>query len=308
MKKTLLFIIVLLMLLTVSSCTQKDADSDNELTIISTVFAPFDFARSICPENADVSMLLSPGVDVHAYEPTPKDIIAIQSCDLFIYIGGESDEWVETMLDSMEDVRTLKLMDYVNTLDEELVEGMESDDDEEGGEPDEHIWTSPKNAEKIVSAISVSLCEIVPENQDEIKNKTDDYIAQLEKLDTYIRQITEKCADPLLIFADRFPMRYFTEEYGISYYAAFPGCSSNTEPSASSVAFLIDKVNEYSIPAVLYTEFSNQKMADTICEATNAEKLCMHSCHNVSSEDFENQKSYIDLMYNNANVLSQALK
>lgn len=311
MKKLSILLTVTLIFLLLASCGQTEKKDDG-FTVISTVFAPFDFARNICPDDCNVSMLLSPGVDIHAFEPTPKDIIAIESCDLFIYIGGESEEWVETMLGSMEDVRTLRLMDYVNVYSEEIVEGMETDEDEEdheeGPESDEHIWTSPENAKKIVSAIGDALREIAPDDSETIASKTGEYLKKLDDLDNYIQDIVDKASDRLVIFADRFPMRYFTEQYGISYYAAFPGCSSNTEPSASVVAFLIDKIKENDIKFVFYTEFSNQKMADAICEATGAEKLCMHSCHNVSKEDHDKATGYIELMYLNADALSKALK
>lgn len=308
-KNVLLLCLLLFFALLLPGCTSAPKD-DGKLHIISTIFAPYDFARNICGEDCAVSMLLTPGVDIHAYEPTPQDIISIRECDLFIYVGGESDAWVDELLASLDGVRTLRLTDCVALLDEEHVEGMESENDahsHEDAEPDEHVWTAPDNAVEITRAIGAALCELLPENADEIAARVDAYTGELEALDAHISEIVSNAQRNTLIFADRFPMRYFTQHYGLSYFAAFPGCASNTEPSAAVVTFLIDKVNQEGIPAVFYTEFSNQKMADTICEATGAQKLRMHSCHNVSQADFDRGVSYLSLMYENAQALEKAL-
>ncbi len=310
MKKPVLFLCFFMLLsISFSGCAGSPQD-DGKLHIVSTIFAPYDFARNICGDDCYVSMLLTPGVDIHAYEPTPQDILTIQNCDLFIYVGGESDAWVEQILSSLEGVRTLRLIDCVTVLQEEHIEGMEVAQEEHkdaAAEPDEHVWTSPYNAIQITRAIGDVLCDLLPEQADKILSSVDTYTQQLQALDTQIANIVANAEQNTLIFADRFPMRYFTEYYGLRYFAAFPGCASNTEPSAAVVTFLIDKIKEEGINVVLYTEFSNQKMADTICEATGAQKLCMHSCHNVSQEDFDHNVSYLDLMYANAQVLEQAL-
>lgn len=314
MKKYAILLCFLLFLSLFSACTvPTDTADDGKIHIVTTVFAPYDFARNIGGEYVDVTMLLPPGMDIHAYEPTPKDIVAIQNCDLFIYVGGESDAWVEEMLAAMEDVRTLKLFDCVTLLDEEIVEGMEHEHEEEDehhhddAEPDEHVWTSTDNAKSICEAIASALMELDPAHKAEILVERDRYIGKLDLLDTYINDLLADAQRTTMVFADRFPMRYFAEQYGLSYYAAFPGCASNTEPSAAVVAFLIDQVKAEGIPAVFYTEFSNQKMADTICEATGAVKLRMHSCHNVSQADFDAGIGYIDLMYENAASLKVLL-
>ncbi len=308
-KAAVFFCLFLLLSLSLSGCAEAPED-DGKLHIISTIFAPYDFARSICGEECTVSMLLTPGADIHTYEPTPQDIIAIQECDLFIYVGGESDAWVGELLSSLEGVRTLRLTDCVALLEEEHVEGMETQEDphsHEDAEPDEHVWTSPDNAAQITRAIGEILCQLLPEQAEAIAARVETYTGELDTLDNHIAGIVANAQLSTLIFADRFPMRYFTQHYGLRYFAAFPGCASNTEPSAAVVTFLIDKVNSEGIPVVFYTEFSNQKMADTICEATGAEKMRMHSCHNVSQEDFDSGASYLSLMYENARALEQAL-
>lgn len=309
MKKTISLLLSLLLLSALfAGCAAQNEDK-KEFHVISTIFAPFDFARNLAGENWDETMLLSPGVDIHSFEPTPKDIVAIKNCDLFIYVGGESDAWVESLLASLGSVRTLRLMDCVDVLDEELVEGMDPGEEaeEEADEPDEHVWTSPENAAAITRAISAAMQSIDSVHADEIKTRENNYVNRLETLDARIRGIVEAGKRQTIVFADRFPMRYFTEAYGLSYAAAFPGCASNTEPSAAAVKFLIEKVRTEGIPVVFYTEFSNQKMADTICESTGAKKLRMHSCHNVSREDFDAGLGYIELMTQNADALEEAL-
>ena len=309
MKKITAMILALLLLITILSGCAEAPEKKSAHTVISTIFAPYDFARNVADEDFEVSMLLKPGVDIHSFEPTPKDIIAIENCDLFIYVGGESDEWVEDLLSSMENVRTLRLMDCVDVLDEEIREGMdaEEEEEEEGPEPDEHVWTSPENAVRITRAIADALIKIEPAHKAQIETRCASYIEKLEALDRRFAAIVENGARKTVVFADRFPMRYFTEAYGLSYYAAFPGCASNTEPSAAAVRFLIEQVKDSAIPVVFYTEFSNQKMADTICESTGAKKLRMHSCHNVSREDYDKGLGYLDLMEENAKALEEAL-
>ena len=306
-KITALTLALLLLTALLSGCAGK-TESKAEYTVISTIFAPYDFARNVADEAFEVDMLLKPGVDIHSFEPTPKDIVAIENCDLFIYVGGESDVWVEELLSSMENVRTLRLMDCVDVLDEELVEGMDADEDEEEeAEPDEHVWTSPENAASITRAIADAMEALAPAHGEKLEENCLAYIEKLEALDRRFAAIAENGARKTVIFADRFPMRYFTEAYSLDYYAAFPGCASNTEPSAAAVRFLIEKVRTEQIPAVFYTEFSNQKMADTICESTGAQKLRMHSCHNVSRAEFDEGLGYLELMEENAEALEIAL-
>ena len=284
---------------------------DGKIKIVSTIFPPYDFARQVAGDRADITMLLPPASESHSYEPTPQDIIEIQACDIFIYVGGESDTWVSGILDAIDtsSMTVVTLMDCVETLAEEHIEGMEVNEPEDTGEVeyDEHVWTSPRNAILISQKISDALCTVDPDNSDFYNENCSNYVAELNQLDAKFSEIVAGAKRTTVVFADRFPLRYFTEAYGLSYFAAFPGCTSETEPSAATVAFLIDKVKEENIPVVFYIELSNQKMADTICEDTGCKKLLFHSCHNVTKEEFESGATYLDLMYKNADALKEAL-
>ena len=240
---------------------------------------------------------------MHSYEPTPKDMIRIQESDLFICNGGESEQWAKTLV--TPELNTIYMMDCVDTV-EESADGIYNAED---GEPelDEHVWTSPLNAIKISEEIYNALCKLDADNAEAYKTNFTAYKAQLMALDREFRQVIKNSGKHTLVFADRFPMRYFALEYGLDCYAAFPGCSSETEPSAKTVAYLIDRVREDKIPAVLYMEFSNQKMADVICEDTGCKKLPFYSAHSVSAEQFEQGVSYLDLMRINLNSLKEAL-
>lgn len=300
-----------------SGSSQKN--KDGKLSIVTTIFPQYDFVRQIAGDNVDITMLLSPGAESHSYEPTPQDIIKIQESDLFIYVGGEGDVWVDTIVDSMnKPLNTLTLMDCVDVVEEEHVEGMQEEEYEDGdkhdhdeekeeAELDEHVWTSPKNAIKMVKYISDELCSIDAKNADEYKSNTEKYVSELEELDKKFEQIVSDGKRDTIIFGDRFPLRYFADAYKLSYFAAFPGCSSDTEPSASTIAFLIDKIKEEKIPVVFNIEFSNKKVSDTISKSTGAKMLEFHSCHNVSSDDFKNGVTYLDLMNKNAAALNEAL-
>lgn len=274
-------------------------------------------------------MLLKPGEESHSYEPTPQDILSIQKAGLFIYVGGENDEWVEEILDApeMEKVHTLRLVDCVEVLEEEYKEGMQKErggfhKDEDGEEPsgdghlgnphfgDEHVWTSPKNAVRIVERITRELCALDEGHAQIFKERAAQYEEQLSELDEDFRAVvTEGRAEgkQTLIFGDRFPFRYFTQEYGLDYYAAFPGCASDTEPSAATMAFLIDKVKTEKIPVVLKMELSNENIANAIAEATKTRVRVFYSCHNLTAEQFESGESYLSLMKKNVETLKEAL-
>lgn len=208
----------------------------------------------------------------------------------------------------MKGVNTLTLMECTDTVEEEIVEGMEADD-EESDEPelDEHVWTSPKNAVKIVSAISDKLCEIDEKNSSLYSSNAENYISELEKLDEKFESIVAGGKRDTIVFGDRFPFRYFADAYDISYFAAFPGCSTDTEPSASTIAFLIDKIKAENIPVVFSIEFSSRKVANTVSDATGAEILEFHSCHNITKEELQNGETYIGIMTKNAENLEKAL-
>ncbi len=300
----------------------SNKENDGKLNVVTTIFASYDFTRQIVKENGNVTMLLPPGAETHSYEPTPQDIIKISESDVFIYIGGENDQWVDEILDTIdtENIKIIKLMDLVETVEEEIVEGMEAEEDHEEGEAtndahehdeetewDEHVWTSPKNAITISKALAKEFEEIDKDNAKVYEENLDSYVSTLTQLDSEFEEVINNSKRDVMIFGDRFPIRYFVEEYGLKYYAAFPGCSSETEASASTVAFLIDKVNQENIPVVFKIELSTGNIANTISEATGAKVLTFYACHNLSKEDFDNGKTYVDFMRDNLKNLKEAL-
>lgn len=303
MKRLIAILLCLCLMLCGCTAQPEKPHDETKLQIVCTSFPAYDFAREIAGDSAELTLLIKPGSEVHSYEPTPKDMIRIQESDLFICNGGESEQWAETLITPK--LNTIYMMDCVDTV-EESADGIYNAED---GEPelDEHVWTSPLNAIKISEEICNALCKLDTDNAEAYKTNFTAYKAQLMALDREFRQVIKNSGKHTLVFADRFPMRYFALEYGLDCYAAFPGCSSETEPSAKTVAYLIDRVREDKIPAVLYMEFSNQKMADVICEDTGCKKLPFYSAHSVSAEQFEQGVSYLDLMRINLNSLKEAL-
>ena len=316
MKRLALALLAAALLLTLAGCGANgtiaaNEKSDTVVNIVTTLFPAYDFARVIGGERCTVTLLVPPGAESHSYEPTPQDVLRIENCDLLFANGGESEEWLETLLSGAEgDFSALYMLDCVQALEEEEKEGMQDlhEEAEEGEiEYDEHVWTSPRNAMEICRALCRTLCSLDPDGAALYRTNCEDYCAQLEELDAAFRRIVASGRLDCVIFADRFPVRYFVEEYGLDYYAAFPGCADDTEPSARTVAFLIDRVREQAVPAVFYIEYSNQKMADVICEDTGCKKLLFHSCHTLSAEDLENGASYLSLMWANCERIREAL-
>ena len=303
----------------------EEVQDDGRISVVTTIFPQYDFVRQIAGENVELKMLLKPGEETHSYEPTPQDIIAIQNSDIFIYVGGENNAWVEDILESMPeaDMRTLKHMDCVDTVEEEHVEGMQeqpghSHEEEESHEDeteeehsvheiDEHVWTSPVNASAIVDKIKELLVQADPENRQIYEENAEAYEAELAELDAEFRDVVDNAGRRLVVFGDRFPFRYFADEYGLDYYAAFPGCASDTEPSAATMAFLINKVKEEEIPAVLKMELSNENIANAIAEATGTEVRTFYSCHNLTAEEFEDGETYLSMMQKNVETLKEVL-
>lgn len=300
----------------VAAKTNAPSDS-HRLSIVVTNFPEYDFAHQIVQDNADVTMLLKPGAESHTYDPTPEDIITIQNSDMFVYVGGDSDEWVDDVLSSMDQthMNIFRLMAAVETVPEELVEGMEeeaeeeesAEDGEEEVELDEHVWTSPVNAMTIVRKMSETLEDLDPDNKDVYEKNASNYISELSDLDKEFQDIVSNAKRKEIIVGDRFPFRYFCDEYGLFYYAAFPGCSTDTQASAKTVAFLIDKVKNDEIPVVFHIELSNEEMCSSIAEATGAKSELLNAVHNVSDEDFKNGATYVSLMQHNVEVLKEAL-
>ena len=335
MHKTTKILIALTAILLVSlgafiGLSKKDS-ARSKISIIATNFPAYDFARAVAGDKANVKMLIKPGAETHNFEPTPNDIIDLKNSRMFIYTGGESDEWVKKILNEIDPKTTkiIKMMDQVKTVKEELVEGMEDDEEShdhehehdhdhdhkhntsaehsEEGEDDEHVWTSPKNAIKIINAIKSELVNIAKDDAATFNQNTENYSKKLSDLDQSFRDIVASARRKTLVFGDRFPLRYFVDEYGLNYFAAFPGCSEQTEASSKTIAFLIDKVKAEQIPVVLKIEQSNGKIAETISKATNAKVLTFQSAHNVSPEDFKKGVTYIDLMTGKLKVLKEAL-
>lgn len=293
------------------SCSAQRVES-GRLTVVTTIFPQYDFARTIAGGRADVKMLLPPGSEAHYYEPTLEDLAAINSCGLFIAAGGGIDAWCEKVISLCEnDIRVLKLTDCVPLLEEAETEGMQ----EEHGhghahaepETDEHVWTSPRNAAAIAARIAEEMSAADPLNADYYMNNADVLIRELGVLDADFRDTAEKARVKTLIFAERFPFRYFAAEYGFDYYAAFNGCSADNEVKLETVAFFIQKIKELDIRAVFYVEFSNEAVADVICGATGCRKLLFHSCHTVSKDDLAAGKTYISIMRENLENLKKAV-
>lgn len=308
MKKLISVLIIIVSIFIISGCSLSD---NNKKTIITTNFPAYDFAREITKgSDIEVKMLLKPGSESHDYEPSPKDIISISKASMFIYVGGESDEWVDDLLDSIDtsNIQIVKMIDEVNAVYEEKVDGMTIEEDEDEEEYDEHVWTSPRNVIKISRTITDKVHKIDAENWSLYEDNFSSYRIKLEELDHNFKDVVNNSNRKVLIFADRFPFRYFVDDYGLSYYAAFPGCSSETEASAKTISFLIDKVKKDNIPVILTIEFSNKKIAKTISKETGAKVLELNSAHNISKEDFENGKTYLDIMNDNLEVLKEALK
>lgn len=291
--------------------TSESAQQSPE--IITTNFIGYDLTRATTGNTSNIKMLLQPGAEAHDFEPTPQDIINIKNTKLFIYTGGESDTWVKNLLKNSEipEENTLRLMDLVELREEETVSGMEeeaeSEEAEDAEEYDEHIWTSPVNAAKLLEAIRDRLIKLNPENTDTYQENSAKYLSKLNNLDAEFRNLISASSRRELIFADRFPFLYFVKEYDLSYFAAFPGCSDQTEASSKTIAFLIDKVKADKIPAVLKIELTSDKLARSIADATGAKVLTMNATHNISAEDFKNGLTYAEILEQNLSVLREAL-
>lgn len=316
MKRLLTALLAAALLFSLAACGAAAADTAKEKpntkpVVVTTLFPAYDFARTIAGERCEVSLLVPPGTEAHSFEPTPRDLRRIADCDLLVANGGESEEWLETMLDGIDgEVPVLYMLACVDPLEEEEKEGMQDlheEEHEDEIEYDEHVWTSPRNAMAICRAICDELCTIDADGAPYYRQNCDGYCAELEGLDAAFREIVAQGRLDCLIFADRFPVRYFVEEYGLDYYAAFPGCADDAEPSARTVAFLIDRVREEKVPAVFTIEYSNEKMADVICEDTGCGKLLFHSCHTLSAGDLARGETYLSLMWANTESVREAL-
>ena len=325
----------------------REKFEQKKYSVVSTSFPGYDFARVVTKNtNISTKMLVKPGAETHTFEPTPQDIIDIKNADMFIYVGGDSDTWVEKILKDVDTKKThvVKLVDLVSTVEEEIVEGMEDEDEhdhehdhdhdhdhddhdqdhdhnhdhkhdhdghdhddhdeEEGAEIDEHVWTSPKKAMEIVKKIAEVASEIDVAEKNKIDDNAEKYVAEIAQVDKDLHQAIDGKISEIVV-ADRFPFRYFADEFGLKYAAAFSGCSEQTEASAKTISFLINKVKQEKIKKIYKIELSNGKIAETVSKDTGAEVLELHSAHNVTADDFSNGVTYVDLMKRNLSVLNK---
>lgn len=319
----------------------REKFEQKKYSVVSTSFPGYDFARAVTKNtNISTKMLVKPGAETHTYEPTPQDIIDIKNADMFVYVGGDSDTWVEKILKDVDTKKThvVKLVDLVSTVEEEIVEGMEDEDEhdhehdhdhdhdhddhdhdhdheshehkhdhdeeEEGPEIDEHVWTSPKKAMEIVKKIAKVASEIDAAEKTKIDDNAEKYVAEIAEVDKDLHQAIDGKISEIVV-ADRFPFRYFADEFSLKYAAAFSGCSEQTEASAKTISFLINKVKQEKIKKIYMIELSNGKIAETVSKDTGAEVLELHSAHNVTADDFSKGVTYVDLMKRNLAALSK---
>ncbi len=301
-------------------------DNTSKIKVVTTLFPQYDFANQVGKDAVEVKMLLKPGVESHTYEPAPSDIIEINKADIFLYTGDEMEPWVSKILDSLDsDVMIIDLSKNI-TLDKVGDHDHEHEDEESDGDHlhedeseeaeheedhvhsyDPHIWTNPLNAKIMVEDIKTALSEVDKANKMTYENNAKDYLASLDQLDQDIREVVKQAKRDEVVFGGRFAFHYFFEEYGLDYVSAYDSCSSETEPSAKVIATIIDKVKEDQIPVIFYEEFANPKVAESIANATGAKTLLLHSCHNVSTDDYKNGATYLSLMYQNLENLKEAL-
>jgi zinc transport system substrate-binding protein len=287
-----------------------------ELNIIATNFPQYDFVKNIIKDKGNVTMLLKIGAEAHSYEPTPKDLIAIENSDLFVFNGGENDEWIENFLkDNLDKLNTFAFTREVSLRDEEEVEGMQPEADEkehehEDGEEhefDEHVWTSPKNDVVILNKLCQAIVKLDPENKEFYEKNAAEYISRFNGLDKKYSEIISGSKNKTLIFGDRFPLLYFVKDYGLNYYAAFKGCSNETEVSASTIKFLIDKAEQLKSPVIFKIELSSDNIASTIAESVGAKVMTFNTGHNITVEEFKANRTMADLFNDNLPALKAAL-
>ena len=293
--------------------TKKIAD-EGKLHLVASNFASYDFLRAIVGdnENIDVSFLLGPGKDSHSYDPTAGDLIKIQNADLFVYVGGGMEKWSDKVLEAIEEPsKVVCISDYVDKEDEEEIDGAEEEEEEEEeGAFNEHIWTSPSNAIKMVEILKEKVIELDPENKEKYLANAENYINQIKDVDSKIQEIVDNKVRDRLVFGDKMPMQYFINYYKLKVSAAFSGCSTEVEPSAATIAYLEKIVKEEKIPVVLYIELNNGRVANTIADETGdgCTAMRIQTLHNVSLDDFNAGETWVSLMTRNIDVLKKALQ
>lgn len=323
MKKAISYIMIFIMIISITGCGRFEKRDESKIYIVTTLFPQYDFARHIAGDRAQVKLLLTPGMEAHSFDPTPTDIAEINECDLFLYTGDEMEVWVSEITDSLE--RNVNIVDVtkgIETITEEEVNGInlseknenehEDEENDEHGHGhehlyDPHVWTSPVNAMKMVENILEEIVKIDPENEEEYRGNARKYLNELSGIDKEIREIVASSENKTIYFADRFALNYFVKEYGLDFIAIYDSCSAETEPGAKLVAEMIDQVKEKNAKYVFYAEMSNHRGADTVCNETGAKELMLHSCHNVSKNEFEAGETYISLMKKNIVNLRKGL-
>lgn len=334
-KKVILIILAILIVVGAGFAIFKIGDNkkkdSSKKQVVASNFASYDFLRAIIGdnENIELTFLLGPGKEAHSYDPTAKDLTLIQNADLFVYIGGEMEQWADKVLDSLKeekDVKTICIANFVDTIEEQEVDGAEEEEEHhheheedvdeheeehehEEGAFDEHIWTSPSNAIKMVNRLEQAMEEIDDKNSEKYKQNAKNYISQINDVDNQIKEVINNKVRNRLIFGDKMPMQYFINYYGLEVSAAFNGCSTETEPSAKTIAYLEDKVKQEKIPVVLYIELNNGRVAKTIADevGNNCQAMQIQALHNVTLDDFNNGETWVSLMRRNISVLKAAL-
>lgn len=311
-----------------SACSQnkpnmntQTKDNDKRIKVVTTIFPVYDWVKEIAGDeasNIDLTMLLDNGVDLHSYQPTADDIMKISDCDLFIYVGGESDEWVEDALKEAvnKNMKVINLLDVLGNAvkEEEVVEGMEAEEEEESGEEpeyDEHVWLSLRNAKVLCEAIADDLAEIDTENAHTYQENENAYADKLDELDEKYQETVDSASQKTLLFGDRFPFRYMVDDYGLNYYAAFVGCSAETEASFETITFLAGKTDELGLKNIMIIEKSDQRIARTIIENTREKNqgiLTLDAMQSTTSDDIKKGATYFSIMESNLNVLQEALQ
>ncbi len=323
MRRLLTGLLALVLAASLTACGHEPPQEDGRLRVVCTLFPYYDFVRQIGGDAVDVTLLVPAGRETHSFEPTPRDVIRISEADVFIYNGGESEQWVNDILDAAgENIPcVLSMMDAAELYEEEYAEGMQGasghghddhDDHDHGAEDtdaayDEHIWTSPVTAMTLCRVIADALCQADPAHAEGYRARLDDYLTELTALDETFRGVVDGGSRKLLVFGDRFPLLYFCREYGLDYRAAFHGCAGDTEPSLSTLKYLIDLVREQQIPVVYTIELSSRKVAEAIAETTGAQVRTFHSCQTVSRAEFDSGVTYLQLMEANADALREGL-
>lgn len=308
-------ILLIVCLFLLFSCSSADEGNDDRLEIMAASFPSYDAARAVAGDLASITMLVPPGGGEHSYEPSIEDVIRISGSDLFIYNGGESDTWITYILSDLDGATsTFSLLEnaaFTLYEDEENIawkeENHDGHDHSHGRVLDEHVWTSPENEIAIIQALCEEIASLDEDNREVYESNAASYIEDIREVQGTIREIVEDGMRREIIVADRFPLLYFVTEFSLDYYAAYPGCSSESEPSAKTVAFLIDKVRDDGIPVVLHMELANTLLSEVVAEETGAAVMEFSSCHNVAKRVFDSGVTYVDLMRQNAAVLKEAL-